>query len=90
MDNACEGESQHSKFICYLNDSRYIQPVTMVLLFMGDGGGGGGGEQSKHSPCCMGNEYKKPLSHESRNSIKENWNAGKLIIWISKWKQKKS
>lgn len=52
--------------------------------------GRGGGELSKHSPCCMGNEYKEPLSHESRNSGRQNWNAGKFIIWISKQKKKSS
>lgn len=57
----------------------------MVLLFMRDGGGG---QQSKHSPCCMASEYKEPLSQESRNSLRENWNARKIIIWISKWKKK--
>lgn len=50
--------------------------------------GRGGGELSKHSPCWMGNEYKEPLSHESRNSGRDNWNAGKFIIWISNWKKK--
>lgn len=49
---------------------------------------GGGREQSKYRSCLMGNEYKQPLSHESRNSIRENRNGEKFIIWISKWKKK--